>query len=160
MNPLRRWGPWLAVLIVVAVTFSVGLGVNDSGPSDNADRVNSIAKQLKCLVCAGETVFESRTQWAETVRDDVRRQVGEGVADDEILRRAADSYGDEILLVPTADGVNLVLWIAPAMVAVVGLAAMAVAFSRWRVADGATPTDDDRDLVNAAMDDRNSSADR
>lgn len=151
MNPLRRWGPWLAVTVMVAVLFTIGLTTNASGPRDNSERVNALAKQLKCLVCAGETVFESRTEWAETVRDDIRRQVGEGADDSQILQRAADNYGDEILLVPTAEGANLVLWIAPALVAVVGLAAMGVAFRRWQAGTGAAPTEADRALVAAAL---------
>ncbi len=94
MNPLRRWGPWLAVAVTVAVLFTIGLTANTSGPSDNAERVNALAKQLRCLVCAGETVFESRTEWAETVRDDIRRQVGEGADDAQILQRAAGLLPD------------------------------------------------------------------
>ncbi len=151
MNPLRRWGPWVALVVVVAVALSVGLGANGAGPRDNIERLDHLTKQLDCQQCAGETVYESRTVFAENVRDDVRRQIAEGATDQQILDRAVIAYGESVLLVPTAEGLNLVLWIAPISVATLGLGFLGIAFSRWKTRSDDVPSDEDRAAVDAAL---------
>ena len=58
-----------------------------------------------------------------------------------------------MLLVPKASGFDALVWVLPAVGFVCGLAALAVAFRRWRLnaQSGAPVTESDRELVDAAL---------
>jgi cytochrome c-type biogenesis protein CcmH len=62
-----------------------------------------------------------------------------------------------VLLVPKATGFDALIWVLPTVAFVLGVAGLAVAFRRWKLQADANvdPTDADRDLVAAALRDRN-----
>ena len=63
-------------------------------------RVYEIAKQLRCLVCANETIAESNTELAIDLRKEVASQVSAGKTDDEIIAFMVERYGDFVLFKP------------------------------------------------------------
>ena len=65
-----------------------------------------------------------------------------------------EARNSQILLVPKATGFDALIWVLPVMGFVVGAAALAFAFRRWRVDANAIsdPTQAERDLVAAALD--------
>ena len=62
-----------------------------------------------------------------------------------------------MLLVPKATGFDALIWVLPTVAFVLGVAGLAVAFRRWKLQAAANvdPTDADRELVAAALRDRN-----
>ena len=79
--------------------------------------------------------------------------VNEGrLSDDEILAEIQAAFPNDILLVPPADGVNVLVWALPAVAVICAGAGLVVAFRRWR--RGSTvdePNDDDRAIVSSAL---------
>jgi len=146
----RRWGPWLAMAVVIVIALVVGTH-RDSGPRTNQDRVDHLSRQFKCLVCAGESVFESRSEFADQLRKSITDDVAAGRTDQEIKSEVVAEYQEEVLLVPQATGANLLLWVIPIVAASLALAGLALAFVRWRRMGSVHPTDADRELVAAAM---------
>lgn len=86
-------------------------------------RVRDIGAKLRCLVCQGESVADSRAPFAF----EVKRQIGEFLqqnrTDAEIIGFFQTRYGDTILLEPPRRGINLVLWGVP-VIALFGGAAL------------------------------------
>lgn len=154
---VRSWAvspyAWGFIGLLVVAMLIIGA---DRPPTtgDSEDRVYSVARQVKCLVCVGESVANSEAQFAVTVRDEIRRQARQGRTDDEILSALAESYGEEIRLVPGASGVEALVWILPVVVVAGGVGGLAVAFGRWRrerhEPDDHAPSDADIELVAAA----------
>jgi cytochrome c-type biogenesis protein CcmH/NrfF len=138
----------MAIVIVVALLVGT---TRDSGPRTNQDRVDHLARQFKCLVCAGESVFESRSSFADQLRKKITDEVAAGRTDQEIKSEVVGSYQEEVLLVPQATGANLLLWILPIVGAALALGGLGLAFARWRRIGGVHPTQEDRDLVAAAL---------
>lgn len=151
---VKRWPGWALLALVAVALIAVGAG-RDRGDRTPGDRIDSLERQLACPVCDGESVFESRNRASNNIRNRITELVNAGNAsDDEIVANLRRTYGEGILLLPRSDGVELVVWVLPVAAAVAGLAGLVVVFRRWRAA-GATdagPTDDDRDLVAAALD--------
>lgn len=147
----QRWAAW-AVLGAVAVGL-LAIGVShDAGPRSPEERVEEISKRLACPICDGESVFESRNNASVAIKNEIRAQVADGVLDDdEIITFIVQRYESEVLLVPRADGIDALVWILPVVAFVCAVAGLAVAFRRWRAAADDLPTDDDRDLVAAAL---------
>jgi cytochrome c-type biogenesis protein CcmH len=146
----RKWGPWFVMAVVIVVALLVGT-TRDNGPRSNQDRVDHLARQFKCLVCAGESVFESRSSFAEQLRNDITADVAAGQTDQQITSKVVAAYQEEVLLVPRATGANLLLWVIPIVGAALAVGGLGLAFARWRRVGSVQPTDDDRELVASAM---------
>ena len=151
MSRLKSRPVWLVLAAAAAALIAVG-AMRDRGASNNSERITALARSLKCPVCAGESIDQSQAPVALTIREDIARLVAAGDTDTAIRARIEQTYpGSQ--LVPPAEGANLVLWVLPVVVIVLGLGGVALAFRRWRLqADAAgVPDDDDRALVDAAL---------
>ena len=78
-------------------------------------RVYEISTQLRCLVCANETIAESNAQLAIDLRREVAEQVKAGKTDDEIIGFIVDRYGDYVLFKPPFKAKTYLLWLGPAV---------------------------------------------
>ena len=151
MSRLKSRPVWLVLAAAAAALIVVG-AMRDRGASNNSERITALARSLKCPVCAGESIDQSQAPVALTIRKDIARLVAAGDTDTAIRARIEQTYpGSQ--LVPPAEGANLVLWVLPVVVIVLGMGGVALAFRRWRLqADAAgVPDDDDRALVDAAL---------
>lgn len=91
-------------------------------------RARALQRQLRCLVCQGESIDESGATLAADLRHLVRQQIAAGKSDGEIKSFLVARYGDFILMQPPLQADTLILWLAPFVVL---LGAGAVAF--WAI---------------------------
>jgi cytochrome c-type biogenesis protein CcmH/NrfF len=147
----KAWPAWVAIGTIAVIALAIGV-VRGGGPSTQAERVDAIARTIKCPPCAGESVYESRHPTARAIRTDIARQVREGRSDDAVRADLATRFGDDVVLVPSASGVEGLLWVLPVAAAVLAATGLFVAFRRWqRLESVRGPSDEDRDLVARAL---------
>ncbi|WP_306143825.1 cytochrome c-type biogenesis protein [Roseibium sp. MMSF_3412] len=119
----------LSVLAVVSVLSGPALAVDGdemfADPAREA-RARDVGRQLRCLVCQNQSIFDSNSGLAKDLRVLVRTRMSEGDSDTEILTYIADRYGDYVLLQPRLSVRNAVLWAAPALALLLGLAIVAL----------------------------------
>ena len=149
-SPIRRWGPWVAVIVVAIAALSVAAFGTRSAPTAQ-DRVSSISRTVKCPVCSGESVAESNAPASQEIRRQIAEQVQQGQTDDEIRSFYAAKYGQAILLTPSASGVNALVWILPIVALAIGIAALVIVFRRWSSMPQERATEEDRELVDSAL---------
>lgn len=142
---MRRWAPFavLAVLLVAALV----VASRGSGHATTAQRVQRVAKQVRCPQCEGLSAAESDAPAAQAVRQAIADRVQQGQSDGQIKAFLADKYGQDILLRPPASGVSGLVWALPVMVFLAAAAWLAVLFARWHNRPYAHPSDDDQVLV-------------
>ena len=87
-------------------------------------RAKALFSELRCEVCAGQSLADSNAALASDMRKLVREKVGEGLADDEILQFFSSRYGDNILMRPPRAAHTALLWWGPWLV--MGLGALAI----------------------------------
>ncbi|WP_296474102.1 cytochrome c-type biogenesis protein [Roseinatronobacter sp.] len=75
-------------------------------------RARDISAGLRCLVCRNESIDESNAELARDMRLLVRERLVEGDSDTEVMSFIVERYGEYVLLRPTTDGVNIILWVA------------------------------------------------
>lgn len=144
---LKRGPGWIVLGVVAIALMVIGLGQRADQRSD-AQRIEDISKRIACPICDGESVFDSRNATSEALRVEIRAQVEGGDAtDDEIITYIEQRFGEEVLLVPRAEGIDALVWVLPVVVAVLAVGGLAFAFRRWQRNAGGTATDDDRALV-------------
>lgn len=139
----------MAVLVVALL--AVGSTRSD-GPRTQEDRIDAISRRIACPTCDGESVFVSQASAAQAIRNEIARQVGEGLqSDDEIVGFIEQRFGGQVLLVPKATGLDALVWALPVAVFVCSVAGLAVAFRRWKRQQGGEATDEDRAIVAALL---------
>jgi cytochrome c-type biogenesis protein CcmH len=84
--------------------------------------VYAIARELMCPVCGGQTVAESSSQLAVQMRDEIRDRLRAGGTREEIIAYFVGQFGEGVLAAPPARGGALLLWLAPPLALVAGLA--------------------------------------
>ena len=80
--------------------------------SDIVDE-NKIHKNLRCLVCQGQSISDSNSDFAITLKMVVRDLVDQGKSEKEIYNFLSDKYGDWILYKPKLNFGNFLLWFLP-----------------------------------------------
>jgi len=152
-SPRFRRGSWLVIVALVLVSL-VRNAVDEGSPRTTEDRVQAIAATMKCPVCRSQSVADSAVAAAQAIRGEIARRVDAGDSDDEIRDAIADSYGDDLQLIPRASGFAGLVWIVPVVALVIALAALSAAFARWRRTSSTTASADDRAVVEQALHDR------
>ena len=144
-----RRAAWAALLVVVIVTLVIAAG--GSHPQTPAQKAASIASEVRCPTCEGQSAEASDAPAAKAVRTFVLQRVEAGQSRGQIERALKDVYGSDILLRPPASGVAGLVWVLPVVAFVIAVAGLAVAFHRWRTAGQPVLSDEDRALVADAL---------
>ena len=111
------------------------MGDNFADPTLEA-RARNLQRQLRCLVCQGESIDESRASLAAELRHVVRQQMADGRSDRQIEDYLTGRYGNFILMKPPLEADTYFLWAAPFLVLILagGVAIFVVSKARKAVA--------------------------
>tara|TARA_B100000945_G_C20368700_1_gene590942 strand:- start:542 stop:904 length:363 start_codon:yes stop_codon:yes gene_type:complete len=81
---------------------------------------NTIFKNLRCLICQGQSVADSNSDFAHTIKLVVKDKIEKGKSEKEIYEFLVEKYGDWIVYNPPLNAVNLFLWLFPYIILVAG----------------------------------------
>jgi cytochrome c-type biogenesis protein CcmH len=82
-------------------------------------RFESIAKELRCLVCQNESIADSNAELAVDLRRQVREMLVAGKSDDAIFKFMTDRYGEFVRFAPPLETKTVFIWGAPFIMLVV-----------------------------------------
>jgi len=88
--------------------------------SETETRSISITKNLRCLVCEGQSVYESNSDFANDIKNFVKKEIKKNKTDKEIYQFLISKYGESILFNPSLSLKNIVLWLGPILFFLVG----------------------------------------
>ncbi len=81
---------------------------------------NKIYKNLRCLVCQGQSIADSNSDFAQTIKSVVSDKLQEGMNEKQIYNFLSDKYGDWILYDPPLKNESYLLWMLPYMFFILG----------------------------------------
>ena len=87
----------------------------------NENLNNQILKNLRCLVCQGQTVQDSNSEFALIIKSVVKDKIKEGNNEKEIYNFLSEKYGDWILLNPPFNKNSYLLWFFPYLLFILGV---------------------------------------
>ena len=107
------------IFIIALLTFTlVNLG-NLFSKTDTSREYN-LFKEIRCLVCQGQTIHESNSELAEDIKLLVREKIVEGESDDEIKQFLVEKYGEWVLMTPRFNQYTYLLWGTPLIIFILG----------------------------------------
>ena len=127
MNPRQ----WIAILFAVALVVAPPVGAQSVADSILEARTTAVAAELRCPVCQGLSIQDSPSELSQEMRGMVRDQLRAGKTPAEVKAFFVSKYGEWILLTPTAQGFNLLLYILPFALLLGGAAVIVVVVRRW-----------------------------
>jgi cytochrome c-type biogenesis protein CcmH len=94
--------------------------------SDEANDIlkNKILKNIRCLICQGQSVFDSESEFASSIKLIVDRKINEGMKEDSIYELLREKYGDWITYDPELNKNTYILWLLPLLLFLLGGAIM------------------------------------
>ncbi len=87
--------------------------------ASNIDK-NTIYKNLRCLICQGQSVADSNSEFAQTIKLVVKDQINAGKSEKEIYNFLVEKYGQWIVYKPPLNKVNFFLWFLPYLTLAIG----------------------------------------
>jgi cytochrome c-type biogenesis protein CcmH len=134
---MRRFA-LMAWLLLSLSAGAVDTGQRFDDPAQQA-RYERLIRDLRCLVCRSESIADSNAPLASDLRREVDSLIREGKSDAEIHAFMTERYGDFVLLRPPVTPRTWLLWAAPALFLVGGLAVVLVVVRRRAIAARANP---------------------
>ena len=102
-------------IILFFFIFSLELNANEKNNLET-----KIYKNLRCIVCQGQSIAESNSDFAQTIKIVVRDKIDQGDNEKEIYEFLAEKYGEWIIYKPKFNYINSLLWFSPYIVLVFG----------------------------------------
>ena len=102
------------------IIFLIILNLNVVSAEASLVDSNKIFKNLRCLVCQGQSVGDSNSEFAQTIKLVVRDQIKEGKTEKEIYEYLKVRYGDWILYDPEFSKNTYFLWFLPLLIFLFG----------------------------------------
>ena len=81
---------------------------------------NTIHKNLRCLICQGQSIADSNSDFAQTIKLVVNDLIKDGKTEDEIYSFMAEKYGEWMVFKPQINKHNFILWVLPYLALILG----------------------------------------
>ena len=95
----------LILLLYFSFNFSYANEINT--------KVDQITKNLRCLICQGQSVYDSQSDFAVSMKLVVKNKIDEGKEEDEIYDYLKNKYGEWIVYEPELNQNTFLLWSIP-----------------------------------------------
>ena len=88
--------------------------------NNNSSQVDKISKNLRCLICQGQSVYDSQSDFALSIKTLIKNKLQEGKSEKQIYDYLKNQYGEWIVYDPEFDKKNLILWTFPLILFIFG----------------------------------------
>ena len=95
----------LILLLYFSFNFSYANEINS--------KVDQITKNLRCLICQGQSVYDSQSDFAVSMKLVVKNKIDEGKEEEEIYDYLKNKYGEWIVYEPELNRNTFLLWSIP-----------------------------------------------
>ena len=105
----------LKYLIIIFFIFNFTLTF-----AQDKDLQIKITKNLRCLICQGQSIYDSDSEFANSLKVLVDEKIKEGFSEKQIYDYFKEKYGDWILYDPGINKNTYVLWLLPLLIFLIG----------------------------------------
>ena len=88
--------------------------------ASSSQQVDKISKNLRCLICQGQSVYDSQSDFALSIKILIQKKIEEGKKENEIYEFLKNKYGEWIVYDPEISRKTFLLWTLPLILFVFG----------------------------------------
>lgn len=108
---------YLKYIIILFMISNINLSFADE---QEIKLKNKITKNLRCLICQGQSVYDSDSEFANSLKIVVDEKIKEGLSEKQIYDYFKEKYGDWILYDPGINKNTYFLWLLPLLIFLFG----------------------------------------
>jgi cytochrome c-type biogenesis protein CcmH len=86
----------------------------------NSELKNKISKNIRCLICQGQSVYDSQSDFAISIKSLIEQKLEEGLSEDSIYEFLKTQYGQWIVYDPEFNKNTFILWLLPILLFLAG----------------------------------------
>jgi len=107
---------------IIKFTLLIFIFLNNISFSDEKNILleNKILKNIRCLICQGQSVYDSQSDFAESMKLVVKQKLDSGMSEEEIYIFFKDQYGEWISYDPPFNTKTYFLWGLPVLIFLLG----------------------------------------
>jgi len=89
-------------------------GISQLKSDEKTNKLKSkILKNIRCLICQGQSVYDSESDFASSIKLVVDKKIDEGISEKQIYEFLRHKYGDWIIYNPKLQQKTYILWLLP-----------------------------------------------
>ena len=105
----------LNIIIIIFLFFSLS-----NVSAGKLDKKNKITKNLRCLICQGQSIYDSDSEFANSLKILVSQKIADGQNEEQIYGYLQEKYGQWILYDPKFNKNTYFLWLLPILMFLIG----------------------------------------
>tara|TARA_B110000046_G_scaffold175545_1_gene200342 strand:+ start:212 stop:580 length:369 start_codon:yes stop_codon:yes gene_type:complete len=109
--------------IFIIIFLSIGFS-NLKSDEQNDELKSKILKNIRCLICQGQSVYDSESEFASSIKLIVDRKINDGLKEEKIYDFLRKKYGDWVIYDPQLNKKTYILWLLPLLLFLFGGAIM------------------------------------
>ena len=105
----------LFLIIFILINFS-----QSKSDVKSKELKNKILKNIRCLICQGQSVYDSESDFAFSIKLMVEKKINNGLSEKQIYEFLREKYGEWILYDPELSKNTYILWLLPLLLFLFG----------------------------------------
>ena len=81
--------------------------------NENKINIDNISKNLRCLICQGQSIYDSQSEFALSIKKLIKNKISDGSNEEEVYRFLKQKYGEWIVYDPEVNKNTILLWGIP-----------------------------------------------
>jgi len=86
----------------------------------NTELINKISKNIRCLICQGQSVYDSQSDFAISMKLVIKKKIEKGFTEQQIYEYLKNQYGEWITYDPEFNKNTFFLWLLPIFIFIIG----------------------------------------
>ena len=107
-------------ILIIFIFISINFKSVAISPTFSEEQTINITKNLRCLICQGQTIHESNSDFAESMKKYIKSELENGKTKEEIFSSLVEKYGQWIVYDPGISRNTLLLWSLPLLLFLIG----------------------------------------
>jgi len=114
----------MKILKILLIIF-LSIGFSQLKSDEKSDVIkNKILKYIRCLICQGQSVYDSESDFASSIKMIIDKKINDGLKEEQIYEFLREKYGDWIIYEPEFNKNTYILWLLPLLLFLLGGAIM------------------------------------
>jgi cytochrome c-type biogenesis protein CcmH len=107
----------LRIFLFIIIVFNTNQAFSDE---NNNKLKNKISKNIRCLICQGQSIYDSQSDFAISMKLVIEKKLNQGFSENEIYEFLKNKYGQWIIYDPEFNKKTFILWILPILLFLLG----------------------------------------